>query len=242
MKSRTLYLIGLFLVLQGCAVPVPEIQFPDIQIPGFLDIIDIISPQPTEVVTTEPVPERTPEATADAGDAVPKPTAPFTATVAPAVPPTAVFTPEAVRPAPSPTASTIMFRLQHGAPAYAPNIFHQEAGCNWLGVGGQVLGEDGAPLQNLVVELGGSLAGEEISMLSLTGTAPVYGDGGYEFTLADRPATSDRTLWLQVHDLENTPLSEKVYFSTYDDCNLNMIVITFVLTPEAEVYIPLIMK
>jgi hypothetical protein len=64
-------------------------------------------------------------------------------------------------------------------------------------------------------------------MISLTGVALNYGRGGYEFTLADRPIASKGSLWLQLLDQSGIPLSEQVYFDTYDSCEQNLIIVDF---------------
>ena len=61
----------------------------------------------------------------------------------------------------------------------------------------------------------------------MTGTAPEYGKGGYEFVLADQPIASTNTLWIQLLDQADLPLSDKIYFSTYDTCEQNLILINF---------------
>lgn len=249
MKKRISYFLIILLLLQGCVIPIPEILFPTETITAPEEVSTLLSPTSTSSLPTKESPQPTSQeiesetaTSLPIEDVIPTQTASLPVTLTPVNTPPATTTPKPVLPAASPTPNTIIFRTQTGGPAYAPNVFHQESGCNWMGVGGQVLGENGAPMQNLVVELGGILSGGKVSMLKLTGTSPMYGEGGYEFTLADRPLNSDQTLWLQVTDLENTPLSEKVYFSTYEDCNLNMIIINFVLEPVSEVFIPLIMK
>jgi hypothetical protein len=61
----------------------------------------------------------------------------------------------------------------------------------------------------------------------MTGWAPQYGAGGFEFTLADKLFASNDALWIQLLDQQNLPLSDRVYFDTYDDCKKNLIIIYF---------------
>jgi len=58
-------------------------------------------------------------------------------------------------------------------------ILGPEHGCSWWGVGGQATDLQGKPIVGLVIKLAGFLSGQQISMLTVTGTAPVYGQGGY---------------------------------------------------------------
>ena len=115
-----------------------------------------------------------------------------------------------------------------GSPeAVASTVTHPGADCNWMGVGGQALDMQNAPIVGTTVELGGRLGSSPIFMLSLTGTALQYGTAGYEFTLSDHPIVSVKTLWVQLLDQAGLPLSNQVYFNTYNDCQKNLVLITF---------------
>ncbi len=117
--------------------------------------------------------------------------------------------------------------LQQGDPVAIPNIGHPEAGCNWMGVAGQATGLNGAPVVGLFVQLSGTLAGNPEEQLGMTGTATQYGQAGYEFNLGDKPLASEDTMWVQLFDQAMLPLSDKVYFETYADCQRNLIFINF---------------
>jgi hypothetical protein len=120
------------------------------------------------------------------------------------------------------------FVLQQGSPRALPNIYHPERGCDWMGVGGQAVDLDKAPYIGLIVQLGGSLGGRPYeTKLSITGTAPQYDRAGFEFQIADRPIASSKSLWLQLLDQAGLPLSEKIYFDTYNDCEKNLIILYF---------------
>ncbi len=98
-----------------------------------------------------------------------------------------------------------------------------------MGVGGQVLDANGAPVVGLMIRLGGTLPGVNLpaNFITLTGVALNYGRSGYEFKLADKPIASTRALWLQLLNQSSGPLSEKVYFDTYNSCEKNLIIIDF---------------
>jgi hypothetical protein len=106
-------------------------------------------------------------------------------------------------------------------------IVHPEFGCNWWGVGGQASDLKGNPVRGLVIKLAGVLNNQQISMLTVTGTAPVYGQGGYEFKLGDVPQNTRRAMYVQLLDQAGLPLSEQVYFDTTADCAKNLILIRF---------------
>jgi len=121
------------------------------------------------------------------------------------------------------------YQVRQGSPKAIPNIYHPELDCQWMGVGGQAVDLSGGSVTGLIIRLGGNLPGVNLpdDMISLTGVALNYGRGGYEFTLADRPIASKGSLWLQLLDQSGIPLSEQVYFDTYDSCEQNLIIVDF---------------
>jgi hypothetical protein len=156
----------------------------------------------------------------------PTPTSPPTETPTPE--PTYTLTPEGMVPtATRNPAEGMPFVMQEGNPQYIPNIYHPDAGCAWLGVGGQVTGLNGGPVLYLSIKLGGSLNGESVDLLTISGTAPQYGQAGYEFKLTDQPVDSVQGLYVQLLDQADLPLSEKYYFDTFNDCEKNLILINF---------------
>ena len=143
---------------------------------------------------------------------------------------TYTLTPEGTQPTPENTqdpAEGMPFVIQEGNPQYIPNIYHPDAGCSWMGVGGQVIGLDGGSVLYLSIKLGGSLNGESLEMITISGTAPQYGQAGYEFKLSDQPIDSTQNLYVELLDQADLPLSEKYYFDTFNDCDKNLILINF---------------
>jgi hypothetical protein len=104
---------------------------------------------------------------------------------------------------------------------------HPSSGCDWMGIGGTVLGLDGEPLQFQSIQLGGELGEVIISQLRLSGSAPDYGSSGFEFELGTKPVGSTQTLWIQLFDNTNKALTEKIYFDTFDDCERNLVKVAF---------------
>jgi hypothetical protein len=125
--------------------------------------------------------------------------------------------------------SGYIYEIQAGSPYYINNLYYPEKGCNWMGVGGQVVDMSGAPVTGLIIRLGGALTGLQLSppLLSLTGVAPNYGQSGYEFTLADKPIASRASLWLQLLDQAGIALSRQFSFDTFAECEKNLIIINF---------------
>jgi hypothetical protein len=206
-------------------------------------LVPIRSPQPGEAETpTHPV------------EALPTWTATVTSTPTPEPSPTSTLSPTLTATAtpvsPAPLSASIeagftpRFLLQPGTPVGVVNFAQPELGCNWMGVGGQAFGLDDAPVTYLVVEVGGTLAGSEVSYLTLSGLSTVFGPGGFLIRLADRPIASDGTLWMQLFDLGGQPLTEKVFFPTFAECERNLILINFreISNVHYRLILPLIFK
>lgn len=130
---------------------------------------------------------------------------------------------------PRPTAlGGFAFAVQPGSPAAIPYSVYSDLGCNWLGIGGQVLGLDGNPITpGVTVRLRGTLNGRSYDITTLSGTATQYGASGFEFYLGSKPLASQESLYVQLLDQSGIPMSERVYVSTYDDCQRNLVLIRF---------------
>jgi hypothetical protein len=143
---------------------------------------------------------------------------------------TYTLTPEGTQPTQISTQNPsegMPFVMQDGNPQYIPNIYHPDAGCSWMGIGGQVIGLDGSSVLYLSIKLGGSLNGESVELITISGTAPQYGQAGYEFELSNQPIDSMQSLYVELLDQADLPLSEKYYFDTFNDCEKNLILINF---------------
>ncbi len=147
-----------------------------------------------------------------------------------------------------PTLPPEWYTIQPGTPLATFNTPHAAAGCYWLGVGGQVFGPDSAPELGVSILVGGTLDGYQVGSLGTTGMETNIGEGGYEVTLADHPVDSSGTLWIQVVDSIGKPLSAKIYFNTFNDCQRNFILINFVNSANpfprevGNTYIPFLFK
>jgi hypothetical protein len=126
------------------------------------------------------------------------------------------------------TPAPFNFALQQGSPVAIPNVFYPDLGCSWSGVGGQVLDLSGGPVIGLTVRLYGSLNSQMIDQRTLTGVNQAYGDAGFEFKLGDKPVASQGTLYIQLLDQADLPMSDKIFFDTYDDCQRNLVVVNIV--------------
>jgi len=183
----------------------------------------VVQPLPTDVptATLTSVPTATPTMIVPTDEA----TQEATSTSTPLATPTDFVLSTAT---PTETATQVPYGLQSGSPKYIDStIFHPELGCNFLGIGGQAFGADGAPVLALRVEVTGTLDGESVYLLSLTGAATQYGSGGYEIYLSDEPVDSTGSLQIVLLDQEGQPLSEPIFFDTYADCEQNLVLLNF---------------
>lgn len=219
---KRLFLVLSFIVaaltLQACEAPVvlvpptPAVTLLPVTVSPGAPVDQATQPSPTsQAVEVTETPSAT--ATTEPAPVVSAQPAPTREQTAPQV----VLRPEGFPP----------YFLQQGTPLAAQNFTHPEAGCNWMGVGGQVFDKDGKPVEGMIIELGGSLAGQPVSILALSGGAKALGPSGFEIALSSQPLETNRTMWVQLFDLTGKAQSARVGFNTYKDCARNMIIINF---------------
>ncbi|NPA31033.1 MAG: hypothetical protein GXO37_03435 [Chloroflexi bacterium] len=234
-----LFLLGALCTLGGCTVlllnPYAGFNpFPPPTLPPTLELPPTETPPPyptlpptwtpTVTMTFTPLPTATP---------TPLPTATLPPTVTPTLPPTATLAASATPGGSGPTPTPLpFFALQPGNPAYqSSQVFHPDAGCNWLSVGGQVLEANGAPAPTdppMFVVVRGLLAGQPVDQLALVGQATHFGPAGYEAKLGDAPVASSQAVYVQLVDINGYALSDPFFFDTYDDCQRNVVIMNFV--------------
>ncbi|HEX9029248.1 MAG TPA: hypothetical protein VF823_08740 [Anaerolineales bacterium] len=208
--------VGLFLTISAN----PQSAFNPFPPPTVPAAVVLPSPTPTPLGMLPPT--WTPLPTLE-------PTATFTPRPTGTLPPTStsfsLVTPS-VTPKPTKVPGGMPYVVQKGSPVAIANIYHSDQGCNWAGVAGQVFDLKGAAMRGMQIQLGGSLGGTPIPQgyPTLSGLLP-YAPGYYEFTLATHPIASHATLWVQLVDQAGVPLSEKIFFDTYDDCSKNLILV-----------------
>jgi hypothetical protein len=142
-----------------------------------------------------------------------------------------------------PTPTQTILGVQIGSPVGFPNFAHPDLGCQWMGLAGQIFDADDLPMDDLVVEVGGTLDGKPIFGLAVTGESTGYGPGGYEIKLGDVPIASNGSIWVQVFDLDGIALTSQTYFPTYGDCEKNVILMNFIQSyklPTPWAYLPVI--
>jgi hypothetical protein len=109
----------------------------------------------------------------------------------------------------------------------ASTLIHPEFECNWAGIGGTVVDANNSPIIGTVVVLRGFLDGSSVEQQNLSGINKEYGPSGFEFVIGSAPIASNKTLYVQLVDLNNIPLSDKVEITTSTDCSKNLVLIRF---------------
>jgi len=132
-----------------------------------------------------------------------------------------------VAPTETPFSGYYAFVLQNDINAIESTLFKPNYGCNWIGVAGQVFDLQGRPVMGVRVWLRGTYNGKRVDLLSLTLESSPYGPSGFEFTLGDTPLNSSGQLSIQLLDQANIPISDRLYFDTFEDCQKNLILINF---------------
>ena len=138
--------------------------------------------------------------------------------------PTETGTPEdTATPSPEPTGVPFSVTVKYVESA----LWHPESSCDFFGVAGSVFDLQGNPFKGMVIKLEGSAGGKFYSQLTVSGTAPAYGQSGFEFALGSKPADSSGTLTVQLLDQAGLPLSGVTAFDTYADCTKNLPIVRF---------------
>jgi len=106
-------------------------------------------------------------------------------------------------------------------------IIHPELACNWAGIGGTVVDANNSPVIGTVVVLRGTLNGSTMEQQTVSGINKEYGPSGFEFVLGSAPVESNKTLFVQLVDQQNIPLSDPVQITTSAECNKNLVMVRF---------------
>jgi hypothetical protein len=136
--------------------------------------------------------------------------------------PTSALTPTiTAKPTGVPYAATITY---HDSTTFRP-----ETNCTMLLIAGRVQDSSNKPVIGAIVKLGGGLPGKSFTPPSLTysGVVDFYGRSGFEFDPKVEPVDSDKTLWVQLFDQSNAPLSNQIFLTTSKDCKKNLVLVTF---------------
>ncbi len=132
-----------------------------------------------------------------------------------------------LEPTETPFVGYYAFALQNEPNAIKSTIFKPDLACNWAGVAGQVNDLQGRSVKGIRVLLRGTINGANINYWGVTLEDSPYGSSGFEFTIGDAPAKTTGKLYLQLFDQAQIPISDRVYFDTFDDCDHNLILVNF---------------
>ena len=230
--KRVLLLLIITVILSSCgAIPTlpPLDSTVIIRTPNITANVPLVTSTDVGLgITLEPNTPTVVDPTSTSTDVVESPTPGATATSTTAPTATATSTPE-----PTFTPTLVPYTLQLLNPYYLTNFTHVDLGCDWMGVAGQIFDKDGLVQKVILGKAGGDILGtpivEEMTMpLAESEIDLAYGPGGYELTLANSPADTEDTIWIQLYNLAGNPLSEKIYLTTYDDCLKNLILMNFI--------------
>lgn len=111
--------------------------------------------------------------------------------------------------------------------AVESTTYRADTSCATMYVAGQSIDNKKNPTLGYIVRLGGSVPGKSFNEITMTGLQIAYGPSGFEFSLGVAPVASKNTLWIQLFDQSNAPLSEQLYLTTYGECNKNLIYVRF---------------
>lgn len=142
----------------------------------------------------------------------------LTQTIAPTLTPTVT---------PSPTLGLMPFILIGEQETLSSALIRPGLGCDWLIIAGQVWDLQDAPVKGLQLHLSGEMDGYVIDSFALSGSAPNYGESGYEFTLENLQVASEESLFIQLVDADGVPFSHPYPIETFEDCQKNLILINF---------------
>lgn len=177
----------------------------------------IVPPTVTSAPTDTPEPTLTPSATS----IFPTKTPTNTPTPTPTNTPTE--TPVGPTQTPSPTLSAFPFTKSDTSPFFLQN-YANNAGCNWMGVAGEVLDLDRRPVipGNYKVHVWT----DQIDQRVIVGGAPAYSPSGWEQFLAVSPVVHDYNLQLESNN--GTPVSQVYTIQSRATCAENLIRFDFV--------------
>jgi hypothetical protein len=138
-------------------------------------------------------------------------------------------TPKGAKPVGTATITTTPMPATADITYQASTTVHADSACKWFGVGGKVLDAAGKPIPFQTVQVSGTLGGKAVNDIVLSGhdPLPAYGSSGFEFVLGNAPVDSSQELWIMLFDNTGMPLTNKIYFDTYKDCNKNLVMVVF---------------
>jgi hypothetical protein len=171
-------------------------------------------------LTRPPTRTRVPTAIPSQTSIIPTITATHTPTPTPTQ--TGTPTPTGPTPTPSPTRSSFPFTKSDASPFYLQNSANS-AGCDWMGVAGEVLDLNRNPVSvgSYQVHVWGSSIDERV----VVGGAPAYSPSGWEQFLFNSPVSRDYNVQLETSS--GTAVSQVYSFTSRASCSQNLVRLDF---------------
>lgn len=97
-----------------------------------------------------------------------------------------------------------------------------DQGCQWLSIAGNITGLGGEPVLDLAVEV----SGVDFQFVEFSGSAPAFGESGFEVPIASSPGRDEYAVRLV--GPVGIPISDYVNVTTGSACDTNVAVVEFV--------------
>jgi hypothetical protein len=97
-------------------------------------------------------------------------------------------------------------------------------GCQWQSIAGTVVDLAGKPIKGLAIRVAGS--GGNIDEVHYSGTAPNFGESGFEVFLGAIPREDQYTI--QLLGRTGAPISDTINITTHVSCDENVVIVNFV--------------
>ncbi|KUK46161.1 MAG: hypothetical protein XD73_0969 [Anaerolinea thermophila] len=128
----------------------------------------------------------------------------------------------------TPTPKILPFILFGEPEPMSSAVIRPQLDCDWLVIAGQVWDLQGeAATDSVSVHLFGELNGFAVDEFRHPGAEKAYGESGYEFALEGFVVDSEDSLYIQLVDANNVPLSNPYLLQTFNDCQMNLILVNF---------------
>jgi hypothetical protein len=121
--------------------------------------------------------------------------------------------------------ASLFFSAQEGSPSYLP----YSGGCDGLYVAGNVIDIDNNPVMLMTIRAAGTLGDQTIDLEALSGSDPDYTASGWEIKLSDTLVDTSGTLSVALYAQgSRAPVSDIIFFDTFNDCSKNLVVVNYV--------------
>ncbi len=131
------------------------------------------------------------------------------------------------------------YTTQMLTPTFTTNFANLEAGCDWVGIAGQVFTAQNNPLEGMLIIVKANKDSNTPENIAYSGLAPAYGPGGYEIVLGNENLGGEYLL--QLFDQDGHTLSKESIVKIPAGCESNLTIINFIdQTKSNLIFFPLI--